>query len=243
VQRERRLFCDALPPQGGEVILDEVAVRHARVLRLGPGDPILLFDGQGHEARGSVRAMEGGRIVCDVERPAHRPASSAPCVLVLGLPKAGKLDAIVRMVTEAGASAVHLADTGRAVARFDPARASARMQRLARVATEAARQAGRADVPELRPPRPLAEVVAQAPPEARRLVAHPRATRHAWEVDVEAHAPTWIVVGPEGGFTDGEVGLLEDLGFVPVRLGPHVLRVETAAAVAVALAVGPARSR
>lgn len=238
----RRLFASALPERGGEVVLDQEAGHHAHVLRLAAGDPVVLFDGRGHEASGRVRAVSD-RVVCEVGPPREGAAPPSEVVLVLGLPKAGKLDGIVRMVTEAGATAVHLALTDRAVARtVDAKRTEARMARLRRVAREAARQAGRADVPRLEPPAPLSEVLAQRPPEATLLVADPRASQPLAEaaapVSPARSGATWVVVGPEGGLSPDEHAALEAAGGLPVRLGPHVLRVETAAPVAVALVVG-----
>jgi 16S rRNA (uracil1498-N3)-methyltransferase len=231
----RRLFAGDLPLEGGEVVLDADAARHARVLRMTVGDPVVLFDGRGAEARGRVARIDAVGVVCRVQSPDVGAAPTAPCALVLGLPKAGKLDGIVRMVTEAGVSDVHLADTGRAVARLEGDRLTARMGRLDRVAKEAARQAGRTEVPRLHPPAPLEGVASAIPGDAVRLVAHPRASRRLVDLGVPSPSPACIAVGPEGGFTDPEVGLLEGLGFVPIRLGPHVLRVETAVVVAVAL--------
>ncbi len=229
----RRLFAAELPEAGGRVELDQAAARHARVLRLAPGDPVRLFDGQGREAEGRVVALLPDRLSCEVG-PAARVAPGPRVVLVQSMPKGGKPEGIVRMATELGVAEVRLALSARSVARPDVSRAAARLERLVRVAREAARQAGRADVPVLVEPAPLVEVAAQAPETAWRLVfwegarvplgGPPDGTREAW-----------IVVGPEGGLGEAEVEALAETGFSPVRLGPTVLRVETAAPVAVAL--------
>jgi 16S rRNA (uracil1498-N3)-methyltransferase len=239
----RRFHVAALPVEGGEVRLDAAAVRHASVLRLAPGDPVVLFDGRGAEASGEVVRRDGTGVGCRVGPPTQVGGfEEATCELLLGLPKAGKLDGVVRMVTEAGATSVRLVSCARTVGRADPERFAARMPRLARVATEAARQAGRADVPQLWPPEPVTRAAASLPPDAVRLVAHPGAAQRLVEVPLPA-PNACVAVGPEGGFTDAELAALGDLGFVPVCLGPHVLRMETAAVVAVALAVARLRSR
>ncbi|MFW5926292.1 MAG: RsmE family RNA methyltransferase [Myxococcota bacterium] len=244
----RRLFAPSLPAAGGEVRLPPDAAHHARVVRLAPGDAVFLFDGRGYGARGHVERMDGEAVVCRVQGAREVDPVPGEAVLVLATPKAGKLDGIVRMATEAGVAAVRLVATERTVGRPEPKRAEARMERLRRVAREAARQAGRADVPELEAPGALEAVVARAPADALRLMADPGAAGSIAEAVTDRTRPVWIAVGPEGGFSAAERAWLAAQGFAGVRLGPHVLRVETAAPVAVALVMdrlgaerGPAR--
>lgn len=231
----RRLFVSELPASGGEVRLDPSATHHARVLRLEPGDAVVLFDGSGREAGGHVASVTPAEVTCRVEVPSAGPTTTFEAVLVLAMPKAGKLDTIVRMVTEAGATALHLAWTERALGRPDPRRAEAKMARLARVAREAARQAGRADVPSLHAPAPVLEVAGRAPASAVRLLADPAASRSLFDSVPAGSGAVWMVVGPEGGLSPEEIARLTERGFDRVRLGPYVLRVETAAPVAMAM--------
>ncbi len=228
MSRPRRLFCATLPDAGGEVALDADAARHARVLRLGPGDPVILFDGRGREAEGA--------LVSDAlaEVGAPRPAADEGPDLVLcqALPKGSKLDAIVRAATEVGVREIHLVEAARSVARPDAERFDRRRVRLEKVAREAARQAGRADVPILVAPASLSEVLGRAPAAAARFV-----TVVGAEDAPRAEArEAWVLVGPEGGLTDREVEAARQAGFRPASLGPHTLRVETAAPVALAIA-------
>ncbi|MFW6049602.1 MAG: RsmE family RNA methyltransferase [Myxococcota bacterium] len=243
----RRLFAASLPVGGGEVHLGQDAARHARVLRLAPGDPVVLFDGEGREAHGRIVSLDEEAMRCEVEAPREVASEGPRVVLLLATPKAGKLDTIVRMATEAGAAAIHMVHTERAVGRLDARRAATRMERLGRVAREAARQAGRANVPELRAPEPLADVLTRVPPASLRLLADAAARGGVGDAATVGGDEAWVVVGPEGGLTDRERARLVEAGFVPVRLGPHVLRVETAAPVAVAMALdrlrGHARAR
>lgn len=158
-------------------------------------------------------------------------------MLALGMPKGSKLDDIVRSCTELGVSAFHLFGAERSVARPDEERAQRRLDRLTRVAREAARQSMRADVPDLWPPVSLAEVVARVPVGAARLAFVVGAVRRVPEVlaSLPAVEEAWVVVGPEGGLSAAEVRALEEHSFCAVGLGPTVLRVETAAPVAVAV--------
>lgn len=228
----RRLFARALPPSGGEVRLAPAAARHAKVLRLSVGDAVVLFDGAGMEAEGRVEALDG-EVVCRVGAARVAARAGPAIVLCQCLPKGGKLDDIVRASTELGARAVHLVTSERTVPRLDDARAEKRLERLAAVAREAARQSGRADVPDLLAPAPLAEVLARAPEEATRVAFAPEGERA-----LEGVAPcraAWVLVGPEGGLAAPELDLARAAGFAVVGLGPTVLRVETAAVVALAL--------
>lgn len=231
----RRLFAPSLPPAGGEVTLDGQAAHHARVLRLAPGDPVRLFDGQGAEAAGTIARAERDAVVCEVG-PAVRVADEGPrVVLVQAMAKGDKLDGIVRMATEIGVCAIHLAETERTVSRPDARRAARRVERLSRVAREAARQARRAQVPEVRPPAALSDVASRPPEGALRLLLWERAEQALDTVPFERTAEVWLGIGPEGGLSEAEAATLQQAGWRAVGLGPTVLRVETAAPVAVAL--------
>lgn len=230
----RRLFAAELPASGGVVALGDAARRHARVLRLAPGDAIALFDGRGLEAKGRVVRADDQAIVCEVGAPEQAPLAGPPVVLIQALPKGAKLDGIVRMATELGVSAIHLAVARRSVSRPGEDRAASRVERLERVAREAARQAGRADVPAIVAPAPLAEVAARAPDAAWKVVLWEGAREPLGSPGDRAEA--WVVVGPEGGLAEDEIDALGRLGFLAGRLAGPILRVETAGPVAVALA-------
>ncbi len=224
----RRLFAAPLPAGGGEVRLDDDATRHARVLRLGLGDDVELFDGEGRAARGRI-ARIGPGLVCEVGAPEERPEPLPRVHLVLGAPKAGALDDAVRAATEAGATSIHLVAAGRSVGR----KAGDRLDRLERVAREASRQSERDRRPALHPVAELGDVLARVPDAHGKLVASARAPG-PWPE--HRGGDVWVAVGPEGGFASDEEAALAAAGFVPISLGPYVLRAVTAAPVAVALA-------
>jgi 16S rRNA (uracil1498-N3)-methyltransferase len=226
----KRLFAPSLPAAGGDVALDEAAARHARVLRLRTGDAVSLFDGEGHEAEGEV--VSTAPLVCRVGLPSMRPQPGPRVVLVQCLPKGPKLETIVRMTTELGVAAVHLAVAERSVAR--PKEGRDKLERLLRVAREAARQSGRSVVPEIVLPAPLPEVAGRAPAGTSRLLFREGATG-ALDDALARGSAAWIVVGPEGGLGDAEAAALDALGYRPIGLGAAILRVETAAVVAAAL--------
>ncbi|MGF1466362.1 MAG: RsmE family RNA methyltransferase [Sandaracinaceae bacterium] len=229
----RRLPVPRLPGLG-TATLPPGAEHHARVLRLSAGEPVVLFDGSGREAEAVIRSADGDRVECEVTALRQRRERGPSVTLLQALPKGDKLEAIVRMATELGVRAIHLVRAARSVARPDPARADRRAARLARVAEEAARQSGRATVPPVHPAASLEQVLDRAPGEVRRLAFVPDAEA-GLEAVLRGGGDAWVLIGPEGGFGPEERALLQRRGWVEVSLGPGVLRVETAAPVALAL--------
>jgi 16S rRNA (uracil1498-N3)-methyltransferase len=229
----RRLFARELPALGAELELGSDAAQHARVLRLSAGDRLQLFDGRGHSARASVVHADKGSLRC-VGREAPRFAPrEARVVLVQCLPKAGKLDDIVRMTTELGVSEIALAVSEYCVARGS--RDEHKLERLERIALEACRQSEQDWLPTLHAPRPLADVLARVPADAYRAAC---VERSAVPLPVRVDAPAlWLVIGPEGGLSPGDRALLTRENFVSTALGRSILRTETAAVVGVALAL------
>jgi 16S rRNA (uracil1498-N3)-methyltransferase len=251
----RRFFIPELGAVGAHLTLPASVRRHVTVLRLEPGTEIVLFDGSGRQAR--ARLDGNVATILAIEKATEERAR---VVLVQAMPKGTKSDDVVRMATELGAHAIHFALSDHAVARPDEARGSKKTARWQRIAEEAARQCERATVPEVHAPASLLEVCSRAPSEATRLVAWARGGRPIAEVvrdgprthdaNPDDTAPTepgtpidarpssarevWIAVGPEGGFSDAELDALDRLEFARVTLGPHVLRVDTAALAALA---------
>ena len=175
--------------------------------------------------------MADAALTLELSEP--RPAPRAPPLTLLqGLPKGDKLELVLQKGTELGVAAFFPVVTARAVSR--PKDAEAKAQRWRKIVSEAARQCGRADVPEVAAPGPLADAVAALPKDTRLLVLdeEERALRLS---DALTDAPLALVVGPEGGLSREEVAQLKAAGGVSVTLGPRVLRTETAALAALAV--------
>jgi len=155
------------------------------------------------------------------------------------------MDFLVQKCCELGVSRIVPVIAARSVARPEPGR-RARWEKIAR---EAARQCGRADVPAVAAPAVLAAALAAPDLPARRLVLSPDEAGRSLRALLPDRGATALLVGPEGGFAAAEVEAAQAAGFAPVSLGPRVLRVETAAIVAVALAMealgglGPTETR
>jgi len=147
------------------------------------------------------------------------------------------MDLLVQKTSELGVARIVPVVTERSVARPDAEGADGKRARWEKIAREAARQCGRADVPEVAAPTPLADALAapDLPPRRLALFEGERARSLRAELAETAPAPTALLVGPEGGLAPAEMAAARAAGFVPVGLGRLILRVETAAIVAVAL--------
>jgi 16S rRNA (uracil1498-N3)-methyltransferase len=217
-----------------EVLLTEADTRHAlRSLRLHPGDEVTVADGRGAMARGRLGRQERGQAVVTVEE-LGRVARRAPAVSVaLAPPKGHRLTWAVQKLAEMGVDEVALIESERSVRAWNPDRAGRAMDRLRSVAREAAMQARRPFVAEVRLGGSLGEALDSATGRAVML----------WEesaVPLPATLPeeterVRIVVGPEGGFSEDEAGAARDRGVPLASLGEGVLRTETAAIVGAAL--------
>ncbi len=236
----RRLFVPELLPAGGRIELPRESAEHAQVLRITQGAQVCLFDAVGSEADAEVLSIERGRITCNASVPRQTPAPAVAVTLLLAVPKAGRLETVVRMTTELGVSGLRLCHSQRSVPKLSAD--SPKIERLRRVAREACAQSGNARAPEVHAPEALLQVAALAPAGAKKLVFWELATQTLDAALGPAPSATpaqplsvWAVVGPEGGLSAEEVAGLQALGYQPVGLGDAILRVDTAAVVIAAL--------
>lgn len=212
--------------QAGETAISGDEGHHlARVLRVRPGDEVRAFDGRGRESLGVVREVDRDRVLVELAAPvASASEPDVELTVAVALLKGNKLADVVRMGTELGARRFTLLDTARA----EPDDLSrSKLQRLERVAREAAKQSGRAVIPEIAGPVAIHELELGG----HALVADPRAElpafTHVWE-HREAPGSWTTVTGPEGGLESDEVDALASRGATPVSLGRSILRAETA---------------
>jgi 16S rRNA (uracil1498-N3)-methyltransferase len=235
----RRRFLLRTPPERGRAALDPEIARHVvKVLRLAEGDAVVLFDGRGTEWDGVIERATKREVIVAAGEPRASALPKGPrVVLATALPKGRRAMALLAMVTEAGADAIVPVVFARSASRGSSPGAVARR---ARAVEEAARQCGRAWMPSLEPEIGFAEFAARpAAAGERRLLASPEPGAAAVAAALADPGPVAVVVllvGPEGGLTDAEEAAARAAGFAPVSLGPHVLRVETAAVAAVVLA-------
>jgi 16S rRNA (uracil1498-N3)-methyltransferase len=231
----RRLFVPKDRIEGGLARLVSTDLHYLRdVLRLAPGAPLEVFDGEGG-AYPARLAEEGGALVIALgERRAAAPPR-APVHLGFALARGERCDLVVQKATELGAARLSPFDAERAVVRLDAARGAERARRWQRIAAEAARQCGRADVPAVDAPAPLRGLLQAAPAGFRTILLYEGGGEPLGDVVDRVASGHLLLVGPEGGFTPAEVEASLAAGARLATLGPRVLRFETAAIVATAL--------
>ncbi|QEN50687.1 16S rRNA (uracil(1498)-N(3))-methyltransferase [Pseudomonas protegens] len=231
--RLSRFFIDA-PLSLGEHELPEAQAHYiGRVLRMAEGAALQVFDGSGTEFRGALVEVGKKRVRVQLnESFAGQAESPLRIHLGQGLSRGERMDWAIQKATELGVSEITPIFSERCEVRLKDERADKRLLHWRQVAISACEQCGRSQVPVIHPPVLLADWIKQARADLK-LVLHPVAQ------PLESHAkPASLafLIGPEGGLTDAEVERSHSAGFLPARLGPRVLRTETAPVVALAVA-------
>ena len=225
-------FPDRLPA-GGEVALPDALAHHAlRVLRLRDGEAVVLFDGSGGEVEARL-AVRGKAVFAQLgEARAVERESPLRIVLVQALASGDKMDWVVQKAVELGVHAVQPVQAERSVLRLAGERADKRVAHWQQVAVAACEQCGRNRVPEIRPLQALAPWLGAHRDALNYVLAPGGAAGFADEP--EPKDVVHLLVGPEGGWSEVEIAAFDAAGCRPVRLGPRVLRTETAGLAAVA---------
>lgn len=230
-----RLYCpDPLPPGGSHDLSADAAHHAVRVLRLGEGDEVRLFDGTGGVWTAHIERLKP-RVSVRLE--SFDPADLEPplnITLVQSLPASDKMDWIVQKAVELGVSTIQPVAARRSVTRLSAERAQRRLQHWQAVAVAACEQCGRNRVPVIAPLLDLPQYLAQAANEnTLRLLLSPNTPRRLREL-APGTTPMHLLIGPEGGLEDDECTAAKAAGFQPLGLGPRVLRTETAGLAALA---------
>lgn len=227
----RRLIVAGQPVAAGARSLEGGDAHYVRdVLRLRVGDSFELGDGGGLLAVAKIRSMDRRQVELVVLAPTPAPEPAGPVItLVQAIGKGDKVDAVVRQTTELGVRRFVPVRTARTVARHDH-----RRTRWLAIAADAVRVSGRAHLPEIEPIAELVDVLRRAPPGRRLVLAPEGAVPLGPQLPANGEAAT-IIVGPEGGLTDEELGAAQAAGYVAVGLGPHTLRTQTAGPAVVAV--------
>jgi 16S rRNA (uracil1498-N3)-methyltransferase len=235
--RSARFYLDVDLRDGARLELPAEAAHHAvRVLRLRPGDEIVLFDGRGGEYPAQIEAIERSRVTLTVG--AHRAIdreSPLEVTLVQGVSSGERMDVTIQKAVELGVRAIQPVLAERSVVKLDARRAETKREHWRRIAIAACEQCGRNRIPEVRAALALAEYCRAARDGAAlKLLLSPQGGTRLREALAGRDTGIVLAVGPEAGFSADEDALLRAAGFVAVRLGPRVLRTETAASAALA---------
>ncbi|MGH7845027.1 MAG: 16S rRNA (uracil(1498)-N(3))-methyltransferase [Candidatus Binatia bacterium] len=234
-----RLFVDKVDVEGATGAITGAELEHLRVLRLRPGDALVLFDSAGveHEARidsytnraAEVRIIRSYRP----ERESFLEVTLAQCV-----GKGEKMDWVVEKAVELGVQTIVPVLSTYTIPRLEGTKISKRRSRWAKIVLSAAKQSGRTSVPEIADITGFADFVGRAwPHELKLMFWEGESSQGLVSLRRELANPrsVLLLIGPEGGFTDAEVKEAAQNGFRTIKLGKRILRTETAAIAAVAV--------
>ncbi len=238
--KPRRFFAEGDPLSPGERLVEGRSARYlSRVLRLGVGARVILFDGSGYEFPAEI--LEVGRQVVRLEVSAGEKVnreSSLRLWLALGLCQPAIMDLIVQKVTEIGVTEIIPVRTQRAQRWLAGNRGVSREKRWERIAREAARQSGRNLVPHIRSVVDFSQLVRHGEPTGLKLVFWEEEKSISLKQTLAVKGETrqvGVLIGPEGGFSAEEVQQAKTAGFHSISLGRRILRAETAAIVVIGL--------
>ncbi len=236
-----RFYAPALRADLGLVSLpDQEAVHLSRVLRLGPGDQVRVFDGRGLEVEGRVVSVRHGEVVIE---PAIRvdaaPEPRVTLTLAQAVLKADKLDDVVRDAVMLGVAVIQPLLTSRTDVPPRAFNGNLRVERWQRIAIASTKQCGRAVVAEVRHPCTLGECLERDRSEVRVMLVEPGWPGLSTGLDLvrlpAAPASALAVIGPEGGWTAEEVDLAKHHGCATLTLGRRTLRADAAPLVAISV--------
>jgi 16S rRNA (uracil1498-N3)-methyltransferase len=233
--RTTRVHVDLPLSPGRRVALPEDAANHlVRVLRMQAGDTCVLFNGDGRDFSATLVSANKRGVEADVgAATAVDNESPLRIALVQGIARGEKMDWILQKATELGVASVHPVQSDRSEVKLEGERALKRLAHWRSVVVSACEQSGRARIPDVAAAQPLDALLREGLPSTRRFLLDPEAgasiaTMAALEGDCV------LAVGPEGGWSPRDRQALHAAGFEGLRLGPRVLRTETAGIAAIA---------
>jgi 16S rRNA (uracil1498-N3)-methyltransferase len=233
--RVTRIFVEQKLVSGKGVGLPEQAGLHlTRVLRLDPGAPLTLFDGTGGEYAGTLqRDGKAWWAKVGTHDPIERESPLA-ITLLQGVARGERMDLIVQKATELGVARILTVLTERSVVKLDERHRERKHEHWQAVAISACEQCGRNRVPEVSLPMALADAIGALPADSRRCLLAVDATESLASAVDGGTGAIAMLIGPEGGLADNEQKFARANGFGAYRIGPRILRTETAGLAALA---------
>lgn len=234
--RLTRVYVDAELQTGQRLTVDSSAGNHiARVLRLRVGDALTVFNGRGGEYGGKIDDMRRDTVQVSVlEHRDDERESPFHLTLAQGISRGERMDWVVQKATELGVSRIAPLFTERSVVNLDEKQAAKKVQHWRAIAIAACEQSGRNQVPQIDDPIGLYDLLERRTVTGAALLLSPGAALRMADLPA-ADAGATVLIGPEGGLAQVEQDTALRSGFTAVRLGPRVLRTETAAVCALTL--------
>jgi 16S rRNA (uracil1498-N3)-methyltransferase len=210
------------------------------VLRMREGDPLLIFNGTGWEYEAVIRRQTADGTELEITGRRALPAAEIHVTLCQAVPKVEKMDGIIRHATELGVERIVPFLAERSVPRWRSEQLPRKRERWQKIAVEASRQCGRPDIPEIGEIVTFERMLRDVPESGLRLIPWEEETKTGIREILRDPARSGmkefvLVIGPEGGFSAGEIELARQASFLSVSLGKRVLRVETASLAVLAI--------
>jgi 16S rRNA (uracil1498-N3)-methyltransferase len=231
-----RFFIAGTNAAKGVALITGSDADHIKVLRMKIGDRLVVCDGNGTDHECRISRLGSGEVEAEILKTEPCPAEpSIDCTVLAGFAKGDRVDYLVQKCTEAGASSIVFFLCERCVARPDGKSAGKKMERLQRIAEQAAKQSGRGRVPSVSFVPEFADALEIAKKSDLRLFMYETGERVTIKEAI-AQAGDFkscaIITGPEGGFEPYEAEMASLSGMSPVAMGPRILRCETAPVIA-----------
>ena len=231
-----RFFMAGTNILGGTAIMRGRDAQHIQVLRLRPGEDVIICDGQGTDYKCRLVKADKEQAEAEVVEVVRCPAEPSVKVTVMcGLPKGDKTDYIIQKCVEAGAYEIVFFDAERCVAKTKKEKEEKKLERWNRISEEAAKQSGRGIIPQVSWAEDLGEVYNTAIHKDLALFMYETGERESLDKVLEEHKDietAAIITGPEGGFASFEADLARVVGLHICSMGERILRCETAPVVA-----------
>ena len=227
----RRLLVEQLAP--GPVRLPADQAHHARdVLRLRAGDEVELFTAAGQFARARLTSVTAGEVIADVGEVTDASPAAMRLTVASAIPKAGRADWMIEKLSELGVAEFIPLMTDRSIVHPE---GKGKLERWARLAAESAKQSRRPGVMRIAPLTAVRDAIADAPADTTILPLCTGPDARSFASMLPLPSSILVLIGPEGDWSDGELGLFAQRHLTPITLGATILRVETAAIAAAAV--------
>lgn len=212
-----------------DIELSADATNHiANVLRLKIGHPIVLFNGDGNEYSAELVEVQKRKVVAQVDAKLGISVESPLSIhLGQGISRGDRMDLVLQKSTELGVTEITPLLTARCGVKLDQQRWQKKYQQWQKILISACEQCGRNSLPLLHPPTSIDDWLRQSTQQLR-LTLNPRAEAQLRQLNIPKEGVR-LLIGPEGGLTEQEVYLGEENGFNSIKMGPRILRTETAA--------------
>ena len=224
-----RFFVSAEDLEKEDVSLTGENAQHAKVLRLKPGETVLLCDGEGREAVCKVESTDGW-LLRAMERRESQSEAAVKVSVYMALPKADKLEHVIQKATELGAYEIVTFPSARCVSRPDEKSLKKKLERWEKIAASAAEQSGRGRIPKVLVLGSFSEALARAAQADKALMfyEHEEALTLKMALSSGGYSTVSLLTGPEGGLEEAEVTQAREAGLQVCTLGRRILRCETA---------------